>query len=204
MKQVDQKTFAVSIAAGDVGVIRAKNFFATLQNWFRQKFNEGPNQASHGFFCKTPPEISEANGMIINGSATFLKDTGDSTEAWFFRYTKLTPEQLDDMLVFCLGAEETGGHYSVGGILQFAKAFVTGSRKMSDEGGVFCTEYTSDVISAGGIVADYITNLKSWMIDPSTQLNWFLSEEAAAKGWILAGHYDGKGGYFVADIPDRV
>lgn len=196
MKSVTNQQFIAALRKGDIGVICAKNFFATLQNLYRKKFKEGATQASHGFIMKSPPNISEANGIVIK-EATVLKDVGDSTKCWIFRYTKLTTEQLAGMMLYVEGAEETAGHYSVGGIMQFAKSFFTGNPDTKDEQGVFCTEYTSRIIRAAGL--DYVVGRDAWEIDPSYQLNWFLCDEARRMSWILAGHYDGAGNYFIAD-----
>jgi hypothetical protein len=194
MREVDSYKFIASLKNGDIGLICAKNFFAVLQNLYRKRFKEGDAQASHGFFMKQTPSISEANGIVIK-EATVNKNVGDTTKCWIFRYTKLTQEQVKGMNLYVAGAEETAGHYSVGGIMQFAKSFFTGKRNEPDESGVFCTEYTSRIVRAAGL--DYISDLPTWQIDPSYQLNWFLNE-GPKFGWILAAHYDGQK-FFIAE-----
>lgn len=196
MRNVTSKEFVASIRNGDVGLICAKNFFATLQNLYRKKFNEGLAQASHGFIMKDSPHISEANGIVIK-PATVMKFIGDSTKCWLFRYSRLAPQQLSGMNLYIAGAEETAGHYSVGGIVQYAKSFLTGKEEKKDEQGVFCTEYTSRIIIANGL--EFVEGRDPWEIDPSYQLNWFLCDEARRKGWVLAAHYDGAGNYSIAD-----
>lgn len=196
MRPATYSDFMSSLKPGDIGIINSSNFFGWLQNLYRKRFREGSLRASHGFILKIPPKVSEANGITVSGSATVTKYVGDSTECWIFRYLKLTPEQLDDINAYENGAEETGGHYSIWGILQFAKSFFTGKKDEKDESGVFCTEYTSRCILAGGIT-DYITTVPPWQIDPSSQLNWFMTD-GIKMNWILAAHYDGKGNYEVA------
>ncbi len=200
MPFTDKETFIGAIKAGDIGIIHSKNLFAKLQSMYAHRFKEGPWLASHGFIVKDPPKISEANGMFV-GEATYLKNIGDSTKCWFFRNTDLTVAQLSIMRAFMNAAGDTGGHYSIGGILQFAKCFITGKRGECDESGVFCTEYTSRIIIETGL--PYIKNLSSWQIDPTYQLNWFTSDEARSLNWIMAAYYDPDGEkdkkYFIAD-----
>ncbi len=185
--------FALSIKAGDIGLIHSNNFFAWLQNLYRARFKEGPLEASHGFYVSNPPTITEANGIFVS-EATYLKDISDKTEAWFFRYPSLTPEQLDDMNDYAAGMVDAGGHYSVGGIGQFALQFVGVRKKLADESGVFCTELTGKLILKAGL--PYITTVPAFCVTPSHQLNWFMTE-GALKGWQLAGRYDGNGNYFL-------
>jgi hypothetical protein len=196
MTKVSQQAFQSLIRNGDFGVIQSSNFFAKLQKLFWKKFNEGDLFASHAFYVKNPPEISEANGLTVSGSATYLKYTGDTTKAWFFRNMLLSAEQLDDMNTYTLGAEETGGHYSVWGILQFAKKYVTPKYQMKDESGVFCSEYIARIVEAAHIP---FTQIPPWQLDPSSLLNWAMSEDAKIKGWVNIATYDGtKDGYYVS------
>jgi len=190
--------FVDGIKPGDIGLICANNFFATLQNWYRKKEKEGPLQASHGFFVPNPPAITEADGLFVS-HATFLKDIGDKTKAWFFRWPMLTLDQLDDMVDYTDGMVDAGGHYSVGGICQFGLQFFGVRKKVSNEGGVFCTELTSLTILKAKL--PYITDTAPYAITPSHQLNWFMTA-GAALGWVLAGHYDGAGGYFLQEEPN--
>ena len=196
MNKVSGDQFQSSIKNGDFGVIQASNFFATLQKLFWKKFKEGDLFASHAFYVKTPPQISEANGMIISSNATFLKDIGSETKCWFFRNSAMTSEELDDMNHYVEGAEETGGHYSIWGILQFAKAYITAKKDMKDESGVFCSEYVARIIEAAHVP---FTAIPPWQLDPSSLLNWAMSDDAKKKGWVLVAYYDGTpGGYFLA------
>lgn len=195
MKPTDKDTFIKSISTGDIGLIHAHNLFATMQNLYRLRFKEGPLEASHGFYVRLPPEIAEADGLFVS-NATYLKDIGDKTEAWFFRYPKLTGEQWADMEDYVDGMIDAGGHYSVGGIAQFALQFCGVRKKISDEGGVFCTELTGKVILKAGL--PYITDVPPYAVTPSHQLNWF-STVGTTLGWILAAYYDGKGNYFLAE-----
>lgn len=195
MITVAQETFVRSIQPGDIGLILANNMFAKLQNLYRKRFKEGPLQASHGFFVRTPPMISEANGIFVS-NATFLKDIGDKTKAWFFRNSALTADRLEDMNDYVDGMLDAGGHYSVGGIMQFGLAFFGLHKKVSDEAGVFCTELTGRTILRGGL--PYITDTPVFAVTPSHQLNWFV-EAGRMFGWDLAAHYDGDGGYFLKE-----
>lgn len=193
MKKVDEAAFVNSLEPGDIGLIKSDNAFARLQALYAHRFNEGPHLASHGFMVKDRPAISEANGIVIK-EATILKNIGDTTQCWLFRYTNLARDEQGGMMLYAAGAEETAGHYSIGGILQFAKSFLTGKRHTKDEQGVFCSEYTSRIIKAAGL--NYMTELNPWEIDPTTQLNWFLTE-GPAHGWVFSAHYDGAGNYYI-------
>ena len=197
MRVATKEDFLASLQSGDIGIILSRNLFATLQNWYRKKFKEGELAASHGFYLRAPPRIAEANGLFVRNDATIVKDIGDSTKCWVFRYTGLTPAQLDCMNGCADVAVQAGGHYSVGGIAQFALRFFNLHKSLSDEGGVFCTEFTGDLIVAAGI--PYIDRKHTWEISPSAQLNWFLGLDALAKGWVLAGKYDGAGNYLLND-----
>ena len=128
--------------------------------------------------------------------ANIIKNIGDKTECWVFRNLNLDPNQLQAMLAFADGAVESGGRYSVGGIIQFGLQYLGIKKKISDEAGVFCTEFTSRIIDAGGL--PYITKLKPFEIAPSYQLNWFLGAEAKSEGWYLAAHYIPNGKFFVS------
>lgn len=194
MREVSKNEWIKSARSGDIGLIRAKNLFSTMQNWYRNRFKEGEHRASHGFIVMKPPEISEANGILIK-RATFIKNIGDSTMCWLFRSSYLTPHKQDDIRDFIRGAEQTGGHYSVAGIWQFCLSFFAGKKIMKDKSGVFCTEYTSRLINNARL--PYM-DVPEWQISPSLQLNWFI-KEGAAKGWFLAAYYDGNGKYFVED-----
>lgn len=194
--KVSHEVFVNSIKAGDVGLLRAHNPFAWFQNLYRKRMREGEQRASHGFIVKTPPKISEANGPHIK-EATFLKNIGDSTAVWFWRLKGIKGTEIEEMLDYCRGAEETGGVYSVGGIIEFFKSFLFKKKELKDKKGVFCTEYTSRIIISAGLGDKYITTRDPWEISPSFQLNWFFSNEAVRFGWYLAAYYDGQKGYFI-------
>lgn len=200
MKQSNHDEFIASLKSGDIGVICSKNIFATLQALYAHRFSEGPIAASHAFYVRNPPRITEANGIVIKGpsqNTTVLKYVGDQTKCWIFRYSELTPLQLLVMNAYADSAEATGGHYSVGGIWQFAKAWITGHQNESDEGGVFCSELASDIIKAPPI-SDFISDRPSWRIDPTYLLNWMLSQDKTLGKWQLAANYDGQN-YFVKE-----
>lgn len=194
MKSCDQTMFVANIKNGDIGVIQANNFFSTLQKMFWKKFKEGELFASHAFYVKDPPKISEANGIIISSNATFLKNIGDTTKCWIFRNFSATGEQIDDMNGYVQGAEETGGHYSFWGILQFVKAYVTSKKDMKDESGVFCSEYVARIVESAHIP---FTAIPPWQLDPSSLLNWLNSQDARNKRWVNTGYYDGDGHYAI-------
>lgn len=196
MITVTKDQFLSSLKAGDVGLIHARNAFAALQNLYRKRFNEGDLQASHGFLMLAPPRIAEANGLFVDSKSTVIKNIGDKTQCWLFRYEGLLPDQLARLLMYVDGAVDAGGHYSVGGILQFAARFFGIHKKVADEGGVFCTEFTSDALSKAGI--PYVQDRPAYEITPSYQLNWFLTH-GPMFGWYLAAHYDGASHYFVAE-----
>jgi hypothetical protein len=189
VRPATKEEFLASLRSGDIGIIRADNVFAKLQNWYRKKFKEGELAASHGFYVRNPPRIAEANGMFITNDSTVVKNIGDKTKCWIFRYTLLTAAQRAAMNASADVAVQVGGHYSVGGIAQFALQFFGIRKKLADEGGVFCTEFTGDLIVGAGI--PYVEGKGAFEIDPSYQLNWMLSPEAQEKHWILAGLYDG-------------
>lgn len=196
MQTCTKEQFLAALAPGDIGLIRARNLFATLQNWYRKKFNEGTEQASHGFLMTVPPSIAEANGVFVSSGSTVIKNIGDSTKCWVFRSNALTLAGLEKIEGFINGAVKAGGHYSVGGIMQFAAQFFGIRKKLVDEGGVFCTEFTSDAIIEAEL--PYITDRPPFQITPSYQLNWLLNE-GPKFGWTLVAHYDGAGNYFLAD-----
>jgi hypothetical protein len=195
---VSKEVFLANLKSGDIGLICAHNFFATLQNWFRKRFDEGPQLASHGFYVIDPPKIVESNGLFITGPGhddpTIIKNIGDSTQCWVFRYLDLTIAQLESMNDSAEMAVDVGGHYSIGGILQFAKSFFTKKRNEPDESGVFCTEFTSDLVIHAGI--PFLKKVP-WQIDPTTQLTW-LKTEGYNFHWQLVNYYNGQGQYFIS------
>lgn len=199
MITTDKDTFIKSIQAGDIGLIHGHNFFAWLQNLYRERFKEGPLEASHGFYVRNPPEITEADGLFVS-DATYLKDIGDKTEAWFFRFPQLTAVQLAAMNNYADGMVDSGGHYSVGGIMQFGLQFFGIRKKVANESGMFCTELTGKTILEAGL--PYITDTAPFAVTPSHQLNWFMTSGQLA-GWVLAAHYDGNGNYFL-NAPDQI
>lgn len=201
MRKVTQEQFVKAIKAGDVGIIKADNLFAKAQMLYSHRFNEGEAHASHAFYVSNPPFITEANGLVIKGEpqgVTFLKNIGDKTKCWFFRYGKLSPAQLQIMNAYAKAGVDTAGHYSVGGILQFAKAFITGKKDEKDEGGVFCSEFVSDIVLSAIPPADYIANAKTWQVTPTLLLNWMMNLESAVKSWTFPAYYDGAGNYFLS------
>jgi len=199
MKQATVDSWIASLNNGDIGLLRSNNFFATLQNWRRKKYKEGELFASHGFYIYHPPSIMESNGLFVSQGKLF-KNIGGKTEVWIFRYGKITKDQVEDMNIYWEAMREGGAHYSIMGIAQFATQFLGVRKKITDASGVFCTEGTGKAIVKAEI--PYITlmhaNVKDYEVDPSMQLNWFMSEEARQLGWYLACYYDGKGGYFVS------
>lgn len=199
MKPSSHNEFITSLHPGDIGVICANNFFARLQALYAHRFSEGPVAASHAFYVRNPPFITEANGIVIKGpskNTTIFKYVGDETKCWVFRYKELTLQQLCLMNCFADAAEQTGGHYSGGGIWQFAKAWITGRQNESDEGGVFCSEFDSDIILSAGL--PFISDRPSWRIDPTYLLNWMLGQDRTLGKWQLAANYDGQN-YFVKE-----
>ena len=196
MKETDNNGFIKHLLPGDIGLILSNNFFAKLQNWYRKRFKEGSLKASHGFYLNNPPELTEANGLYISKSMIF-KNIGDTTKCWVFRYENLSCDGLSNMNSGAELAYDSGGHYSIMGIWRFVKSFITGKINQKNEKGVFCTEFTSDLISEGVPEKDYIQDRKPWQIDPSYQLNWFMTE-GKDHNWKLIGHYNGEGKYFIS------
>ena len=202
MRKVDRNMFLANLNKGDIGLIHSHNFFATLQNLYRKKFNEGPDEASHGFYIIDPPKIAESNGMVMtgpgHGDPTILKFIGDKTECWVFRYAKIMAEQIDDMNMAATQAVAVGGHYGVSNIFQMGwrylkKTFTGKVVKMKDGPGMFCTEFTSSLIKLAKI--PYLIE-PDYEITPSAQLNWFKTF-GGDFSWFLASYYDGIGGYFI-------
>jgi hypothetical protein len=103
------------------------------------------------------------------------------------------------MNIFWEAANESGGHYSIGGIVQFGAQFFGLRKKITDASGIFCTEGTGKAIIKAEI--PYITNfhpeIRDYMVDPSMQLNWFMTQEARNAGWIWSGYYNGDNSYFI-------
>jgi hypothetical protein len=178
--------FISKINNGDIGLLLSHSVFAKLQNLFRKKFHEGELRASHGFYVKYPPRISEANGMCVKGNVDFKKYIEGSAKAWFFRYRYLTIPQLEHMNLYVRSAEETKGRYSIGGIFQYALKYLGLKKNLEDESGVFCTEYTSRIILSAPL--QYIKDKEPFEISPSYQLNWMMGNDY----WRLVGQYDGK------------
>lgn len=193
-----KEQFLASLKSGDFGVIDSKNFFATLQNWYRKKFKEGDERASHAFYLRAPPRIAEANGVFVRNDATIIKNIGDSTKCWVFRNLNLTPAQLSAMNAAADVAVQVGGHYSVGGIGQFALRFFGLKKKLADEGGVFCSEFCGDLATDAGL--PWVSGKKTFEVSPSEMLNWLLSPAAQEAGWVLIGKYDGAGNYTIEDL----
>lgn len=129
---------------GDVGICKGKSFFSRLQDWFRKKReNQVEAIASHGFFVKDSPQISEADGKKINGSNKINRYFSDYHTIWIFRSTILNNLSLKVLKSFINGAEQSGGLYSWGGIIEFVKKFFRKKHKMKDKRGMFCTEYVT-------------------------------------------------------------
>lgn len=196
MNAVSKEVWLAALRAGDIGLSRAFNPFAVVQNWYRKKFKEGALTASHGFYLREPPKITEANGLFISDNSTIIKNIGDKTLTWVFRNVATTPAQVSLMNAAADMAVKSGGHYSVMGIVQFGIQFFGIRKRLVDEGGVFCTEFTGDLITLAGL--PYVQGRSPYEVDPSFQLNWMMGDGQAV-GWRLVGNYDGKGGYFLGD-----
>lgn len=200
MRSANHDEFIQALKSGDIGLICADNVFAKLQALYAHRFSEGAIGASHAFYVRNPPFITEANGIVIQGPSketTVFKFVGDKTKCWIFRNVDMTPEQLCLMNCFADASETTGGHYSVGGIWQFAKSWVTGRQNESDEGGVFCSELVSDICLEANL-KPFPKDRPSWRIDPTYLLNWMLKQDATLGRWQLAANYDGQN-YFVKE-----
>lgn len=194
MIPASKEQFLATLRAGDIGISLARNPFAILQDWYRRKFKEGELAASHGFYFRKPPQIIEADGIFVS-KANIFKNIGDKTKVWVFRYARVAPSQIDLMNVAADVAVDVGGHYSVGGLAQFALQFIGLRKKLADESGVFCTEFTGHLIMYAGL--PYVKGKRAFEVDPSYQLNWMLG---AGKdlGWVLAASYDGAGNYLIS------
>jgi hypothetical protein len=196
--QSTKDEFIKLMRPGDIGLILADNFFATMQNWLRVK-EKCPQRASHGFLVTNPPEIFESNGLHPS-QATIIKNIGDSTKCWLFRHPDMNQEKFHDMMIYKDGCQQMGGHYSVGGIVQFGLQYVGIRKKLSDADGEFCTELTGHMILEAEL--PYVTELKPYEVHPSYQLSWFLGDGTDprfygfSKGWKCALSYDGQGNYF--------
>jgi hypothetical protein len=198
MKSVDQATFLNSLQIGDLGIIKGNYFFATMQNWFRIECEKAPSQyrASHAFIIKKTPFISEANGLLIS-EGKMIKNIGNSTVCWAYRYSKCTPDDQLDILRYCSSQEEKT-FYSALGIFQLAKIYAANLMgipmtkvKTKDEPGKFCSEYDVDMM----IDRDWpVPETPSYLTTPSG-LNYFLA--TTQPNYFLSAYYDGKGGYFI-------
>lgn len=163
---------------GDIAVIYRPGIAAWLQGLYAKKYHEGQIPASHGFFFKSPTLISEADGLSIHESP-LSKYQKAGIKIWVFRYGYLVPSQLDIMNTYVEASEAGDARYSWDGICDFVKSYFTGKRTFNDPKGEFCTDYTGQIIKAAGI--PYSLTLP-WEIDPTTQLNWLLTE-GKLNGW---------------------
>jgi hypothetical protein len=164
--------------SGDIALIYRPGIFAWIERLYADKFKEGAQRATHGFYIKGGGKISEANGFSIHESEISVYQK-PGIKMWVFRYSPLNTAALMDAYV---AASENGdARYSWSGIWDFAKSFFTGKRTFKDPKGEFCTDYTGEIIKSGGL--PYISSLEPWEVDPTTQLNWFLGTEAKNLGW---------------------
>lgn len=192
MVEVTKERWLSLLEPGDIGLTCSRNLFATLQNWYRKKFKEGPERASHGLVIAEPPEIVESNGLHPS-YGKIIKNIGDTTKVWVFRHPGMTPVKWALMEAYANGFIQGGGHYSVGGIVQFGLQFFGIRKRLTDAKGQFCTEFSGNMIITAGL--PYITDRKAWEITPTDQLNWFVGP-AQDVGWISALSYDGNGHYW--------
>jgi hypothetical protein len=168
---------------GDIGLIYSPGIISWLENLYANKYKEGNIKASHGFFFKDENLLSEAEGFSIHEVSRFKYFHEDpNIKTWIFRYSHLTSEQLGLMNTYVTASENGDARYSWSGIWSFAESYFNGKRTFVDPSGEFCTDYTGQIISAAQL--PYITALKPWEIDPTTQLNYFLSDQAKQDGWI--------------------
>jgi hypothetical protein len=187
--------FLGTLRSGDIALISSKNLFATIESWYAKKFNEGSVLASHGLYLREPPRIAEANGLWVSNDSSVIKYIGDTTKCWVFRYSGITPEQVAEMNAAADMAVDAGGHYSIGGILEFGLQFFGIKKHLSNENGVFCTKFTGDLITLAGL--PYVPGKQTFEVDPTAQLTWFLGDGAKA-GWVLVASYDGAQNYLIA------
>lgn len=194
LKPATHSEFMDALQEGDIGVSQGRSIFARLQNLFRKR-RSGPEvdmHASHGFYFKVPPSISEADGKLITGKNIVDRYLDGRHRVWVFRHHAVQDRHLKKMRAYVRGAEETGGIYAWKSIWQFAKRFFTG-KEMKDKPGVFCTEYTSRIIETGGLLP-YL-EVDAHKIDPSTQLSWLMKNSIV---WPLVAYFD-RGDYYLPE-----
>lgn len=203
MRSVTRDEWVGALQCGDIGLCLGRSLFARLQDWYRREMKESDEKASHGFYVKAPPHISEADGWKVNGGNDVDRYFSNHHKIWIFRCSSLTPAQLANMNLYIRASEETGGIYSWGGIGQLAKRFILKllgkTSTVTDKRGVFCTEYTSRAILAAEVDGQglpYITDKLPQEIDPAVQLDWFLDVGVACRGWVLAAYYK-RGKFFL-------
>jgi hypothetical protein len=197
MNSCTKEEWLASLKNGDIGLLHSHNFFAWLQNLRRQKFGEGDLQANHGFYVYTPPDIMESNGIFVS-QGHIIKNIDDKTETYVFRFRGITPEQVRIMNVWWESQVNGGAHYGIGQIAQFALQQFGVRKHLTDASGMFCTEDTGKGLIEAQVpyISTVHPDIPSYDVDPSMQLNWFMSDEATRLGWFLAAHYDGNSGYF--------
>ncbi len=162
-----------------------KGIASWFQNLYRKKITKAKHSASHAFIVTDPPKISEAEGRTVH-SDTIEKYLTDHHTVWVFRYKGMRNEQIGRMRAFVNGSEQSGGTYAWGGIFEFVKKFFRLKKKTEDERGVFCSEYISRAILAGGL--PFIKDKSPWQITPSVLLSWFI-EEAPDRWWALEKYF---------------
>jgi hypothetical protein len=175
---------------GDIGIDLSGTIFSRIQNWLRKKIGEADYRASHTFYVKQGTRISEAywNGVKPNDISKYLD--GDH-KIWIFRNSGINSGILSVMQAYVQGAEDSGGLYSYIGILQHGKKLL--GMRASDERGVFCSEYTSNIINQGQL--GYMTRA-AHRITPSYKLSG-LRGSGPRHGWFLSLYHD-KGTYYKA------
>jgi hypothetical protein len=204
MIEVSQEEWLAALRPGDIGINLSRNPFAVMQSWYRKRFKEGEEKASHGFILESPPDIIEANGVFTK-RARLIKFIGGKTKVWIFRNHRATAHDIRLMLAVAAANVDGGGHYSVFGIMQMAGQFFGIDKKITDKAGNFCTELTSRCIHATDL--PYIRGadeelMPAHMVTPSLQLNWMLGYGKRVD-WVLGAYYDGAGKFWLWEPSDQ-
>jgi hypothetical protein len=200
MKEVSKEAWLSALMPGDIGMNLAHNPFATVQNWYRKKFKDGPYQASHSFLVYSPPKIVEANGVRVDFGG-IIKFVGGKTSVWAFRYRDMSPTQLNLMTKLAAEVVKVGGHYGFADIWSFAVRFFRPKAKTEDHRGMFCSELTTSLAIDSNL--PYIVGVPPHEVSPSFQLNWHMIK-GKDYGWDLAAHYDAvTGKYFVMEAVEK-
>ena len=185
LRSVTKEFWLKSLHVGDIGICLGTSIFSKFQNISRNLGREGDKPASHGFFVKISPWISEADGRRVTGHNKISRYFSDHHKIWIFRYPNLTQEQIDDMNLVVSTAEKVNGQYSWGGIKEFWKPWF--GIPMKERAGVFCTEFTSAIIRAANL--PYMDK-KDFEISPSRQREWFQDYAVPRKIVNLALYYE--------------